>query len=735
MMKECSSVEAYAHTPNAEGRWQPLVEHLENVAALTSDFCQAIGAPNAGYWLGRWHDVGKFSGAFQAYLAACSENPGERQHGPDHKAAGTKLALKHLGLAALPVQGHHGGLHTQTELSTWLKEQAKKPGLEEALQRAHLAMSHLEPETQIAVPEWMRRDRLAAELFIRFLFSAIVDADSLDTEHHWRSEISTQRGSSLTLDDLWSRFSDNQTALIQSHRGSAMSQTVADVRKAIYEDCLRSADLPPGLFRLNVPTGGGKTRSAMAFALRHALNNNQQRVIVAVPFITITEQTADTYRQIFERPSDDAPVVLEHHSGGKQISQADDDFRQYDVWRRLAAENWDASIIVTTTVQLFESLFSNMRSRSRKNHRLAQSVIILDEAQALPIALLDPILNALRELCEHYGTTVVLSTATQPAFEAIPVLSSLPAQDIVANANQFYDRLRRVRYDWRVDTPLDWDEIADLLRSEPQTLSVLNTKRDALALLDALDDPSALHLSTLLCGAHRRRVIATVKQQLDAGEPCHLISTQVIEAGVDVDFPLVLRALAPLDSIIQTAGRCNREGRAEFGRVIVVQPSSGGLPRGSYATATGITQALLNAGALDPDDPETAWTYFRRLFESVLTDRENIQALRSELNYPLVAERFHMIEPSESVIVTTYGTDIEQRSIRQYVEELIRGTPRSRYILRALQPYMVSFPSRLADQHRQGGLITPVVPGIGEWHGRYDSVRGIIEETGETFIV
>jgi CRISPR-associated endonuclease/helicase Cas3 len=727
--------EIYAHTPDGSGRWQPLIEHLESVAALASEFCSGISASDIGYWIGLWHDVGKFSPAFQAYLHACAERPNERHRGPDHKAAGTKLALNHLGLAALTVQGHHGGLHTRTEMKTWFAEKAKLPATEEALHRARLDIPNLEPSRQIALPEWARQDKLAAEFFIRILFSALVDADSLDTERHWRLDKAMQRGNPIGLGELWSRFEQNQEEFTRAGHTPRASQTVRSVRNAVYQDCLRAADLPPGLFRLNVPTGGGKTRSAMAFALRQALKNDQRRIIMAVPFITITEQTAETYRQIFEDPGDETPVVLEHHSSVRQTDQNDDDFHSGAIWQRLAAENWDAPIVVTTTVQLFESLFSNMRGLSRKVHRLANSVLILDEAQALPISLLDPILDGLRELCEHYGTTVVLSTATQPTFEAIPVFASLPARDIVPNANQYFARLKRVTYEWHVGDSQDWESIAQLLSAKPQALAILNTKRDALALLDALDDDSALHLSTLLCGAHRRQVIATVKNRLSAGAPCRLISTQVIEAGVDIDFPVVLRALGPLDAIIQSAGRCNREGRYDYGRVVVFRPSDGGLPPGDYTVATGITEVLLNAGLLNPDDPATAREYFRRLFASVPTDAHDIQPIRNELNYPVVAERFRMIPSSENIIITGYGTERQRRQVRQYVEELRAGAPNSRFLLRQLQPYMVSLSSFHAERYRQRSLITQILPGIGEWHGRYDAVRGILAETESVFIV
>jgi CRISPR-associated endonuclease/helicase Cas3 len=503
------------------------------------------------------------------------------------------------------------------------------------------------------------------------------------------------------------------------------ADAVAQARHAIYEACLAAADQPPGLFRLTVPTGGGKTRSGMAFALRHALRHGQQRVIVAVPFITITEQIADVYRAIFEDEPASEPVVLEHHSGGLSGSE-DDDFHAHAVWARLAAENWDAPIIVTTTVQLFESLFGCGTSSSRKLHRLARSVVLLDEAQALPSHLLTPLLDALRELCVRYGTTVVLSTATQPAFEVIEPFAALPATEIVPEPARFFRALQRVEYDWRTATPVSWAEVAAWLRAEPQALAVVNTKRDALALLEALGDPDALHLSTLLCGAHRRQVIAEVRARLAAGAPCRLVSTQVVEAGVDLDFPLVARALGPLDGIIQAAGRCNREGRLTRGRVVVFQPAEGGLPPGAYRTAAGVTRALLGHGPLDLDDPDLARAYFRQLYQTVDTDAQRIQPWREAFDYPEVARRFRLIADDTTTVVAPYGNTAERARVTGLVERLRRGAPDGRGILRALQPYLVTVRAQEAARYARQGLITPVAPGIGEWLGAYHPVHGLV---------
>lgn len=714
----------YAHSRNGQGQRHDLVEHLLGVAQRTASFASSLGAAELGYRVGLWHDVGKFSQAFQDYLRDCDREPGRLRHGPDHKAAGARLAAQHLPPAALLIQGHHGGLRSPPHCQGWLAERDTDSAVEEALNAARAALPGLDLDGVPPLPDHLTDPR-SCELFLRLLFSALVDADFLDTEAHYHPQRATARGTAPTLDMLWRLFERDQARFAQPESGP-----VNRTRHAIYEACLAAAERSPGLFRLTVPTGGGKTRSALAFALRHALRHGQQRVIVAVPFISITEQTADVYRGIFEAADTEQPVVLEHHSG-VEADAADEveegDFRRSQVWSRLAAENWDAPIIVTTTVQLFESLFAHRPGRCRKVHRLAKSVIILDEAQALPPPLLQPILDALTQLTQHYSTTVVLSTATQPAFESIPAVAKLAPREIVPDPARHFETLRRVDYEWKLEPKLAWPEVAALLREERQGLAVVNTKKDALTLLNALDDPEALHLSTLLCGAHRRAVLAEVHRRLQAGLPCHLFSTQVIEAGVDLDFPVVLRALGPLDGIIQAAGRCNREGKLKRGRVIVFYPAEGGLPPGPYTTATGITRTLLGSGNLDPDDLDTGHTYFQRLFPVTDTDAKEIQECRDSLNYPEVAKRFRMIDDAtESVVITSYGD--RQERVRETLEQLRGGDPQARRLRGELQPYLVTLYTRQASRYRQQGLISEVSPGLGEWHGTYDLVRGL---TGE----
>ena len=720
----------YAHTPaNGSTEWHMLDEHIFEVARLAQDFASTFGADELAYWLGMWHDLGKCNPAFQDYLKECLVNPEHRGHGPDHKAAGAKYAEQHLAFLSRLIQGHHGGLKSPAEYKNWLaaKEQEHGSAIEDALTAARALLPALDPPQPLEIPLAIRKNAYSSEFFLRMLFSALVDADFLDTEHHFNKGKAARRGSNVSLATLWERLEEHQ------RRFSGQDQRViTKARHAIYEACLAASALPRGWFRLTVPTGGGKTRSGMAFALRHALVHQLQRVIVAVPFISITEQTADTYRNIFGAGDADAPIVLEHHSSAQHTHSDGDEFTPGQQWSRLAAENWDAPIVVTTTVQLFQSLFACGTSPCRKLHRLAKSVIILDEAQALPAHLLTPILDALTQLTTHYGTTVVLSTATQPAFESIPLVQNLQAGEIVPEPKQWFDALRRVAYDWRTKQTLSWDEIALLLRAEPQALAILNTKKDALALLDTLDDPTALHLSTLLCGAHRRAVIAEVKRRLAANAPCRLISTQVIEAGVDLDFPFVLRALGPLDSVIQAAGRCNREGKLKHGRVVIVRPAEGSTPQGAYRTGVGITEKLLGSAGLDVDDPAIPERYFRLLFDTVATDREGIQKLRAQLNYTEVAKQFRMIDEDTEDVIVFYGSDEEQQQVQRAIDQVRHNPALARVILRRLRPYMVSLRTREAARCRRRGLIGELLPdalpGVGIWHGKYDRLRGLSED-------
>lgn len=711
---------AIAHSANAQGQRHDLVEHLQSVADLACTFAAKFGAGKLGYWAGLWHDIGKVHPAFQQYLFDCERNPEKHRRGPDHKRAGALLAAQRHELLAFLIAGHHGGLPSRTDLVDWLRDKTKGKSAQEAIQTIPQYLNVSEPTAALPVPAHLT-SALDTEFFIRMLFSALVDADFLDTERHFNLEQSEKRIDTLPLSELWSRFVTNQEQLTRKDSAGRVNAW----RHEVYEACVRNGALPPGFFRLTVPTGGGKTRSSLAFALRHALTHGLDRVIVAIPYTSIIEQTAEVYRDIFGEN-----VVVEHHSAVNYADESADPISLGDVWARLAAENWDAPIIVTTTVQLFESLFGRRTTACRKLHNIARSVVILDEVQTLPPGLLTSILDGLRQLVAYYGVSIVLCTATQPALDDSPYLKGLPkVREIGADPLRLFNELGgRVRYELPfADEPWSWDRAAQEMRTVPQALAVVNTKNDALALLEALRDPEAFHLSTLLCGAHRRALLREVKHRLAAGLPCRLVSTQVVEAGVDLDFPLVLRAVGPLDRIVQSAGRCNREAKLAVGRVIVFAPEEGKFPPGVYKSATGTSINLLKRPGFDFNNPESYLEYFRLLYQAVETDEERIQELRAGLKYREVAERFRLIKDDTTPVVVRYrgqhNTDDTVDRLLSYVQHQEGALPR--WLLRQLQPYIVNVRTRMIAEYQREGFLNELVPGFWEWLGRYDTLKGL----------
>jgi len=436
------------------------------------------------------------------------------------------------------------------------------------------------------------RAGFALAFFTRMIYSCLVDADFLDTEAFVDPGRAEQRPvGGTSCEDLLKSLNPH----LEGIRLGSSDTAVNRQRRAVLEGCRDKAVLPPGFFSLNVPTGGGKTLSSLAFALEHAVAHNLKRIIYAIPFTSIIEQTAEVFRDAL---GDLAGEVLEHPS-----NLDPDEPRCQSLHMRLAAENFDARIIVTTNVQLFESLFASRSSRCRKLQRLAKSVIILDEAQTLPPRLLAPTLAALEELVTNYGSTVVLCTATQPAIERrgdFPI-GLENGRPIIDEPVSLHAALRRTSVE-SLGT-MSNEDLVTHLREQKQALCIVNSRRHASDLFRALDDPRALHLSASMCAAHRSEVVAEIRRRLREGKPCRVISTQVIEAGVDVDFPAAFRATAGLDSIAQAAGRCNREGlltenngQPRLGRVVVFH-----YDQKAYPTSSLIQQATDRFREIQPD--------------------------------------------------------------------------------------------------------------------------------------
>lgn len=704
-----------AHSKNASGQIQLLSDHLHNTKLLAERFASKWDAGPWGRWAGLLHDIGKFSDRFQRYICE------QEAKGGDHSSAGALMACESCEPLTFPIAGHHGGLQNKATLKARLSSKRKDIEIKRSIERAQEILPDLKALEPLPIPEFISGisgDNAArcTAFFLRMIFSALVDADFLDTERHFQLDQALQRSGYPTLEALWKRFERNQEALIKQAKPTPTN----GMRERIYRACLQAASQEQGFFSLTVPTGGGKTRSGMAFALQHALAHNLDHVIVVIPYTSIIEQTADEYRKIFGIPK----AVLEHHSAIDVEKQDHSSEEEKRAWWELAAENWDAPIIATTSVQFFESLFSNRPSRCRKLHNIARSVVILDEVQTLPEGLLAPILDGLRELVQHYRTSVVLSTATQPAFSAAQekALHLERVREIAPEPSELFAKLKRVHYRFE-RKKWSWERVAEAMAGQSQAMTVVNTRADARALFRCLLAESRMHLSSSLCGAHRRTVLNEVRRRLCEGEPCRLVSTQVVEAGVDLDFPLVLRAVGPLDRIVQAAGRCNREGKLIQGEVIVFEPEEGGMPPGAYRSGSEETRILLNIDPkLDLHNPETYKRYFLRLYQDVNLDAKGIQTKLAQLAYEDVAREFQLIG-EDSVSVAIPWQDGER-----LLEEAEHRPFLGRDFMRKLQLYLVNIHPWQHEQAVADGRCRQIVEGLWRWNGSYDAQLGLIPE-------
>ena len=714
---------AIAHASrNPDGTWREphdLAEHLHQVGELAAGFAIRYGQSWARL-AGRWHDLGKFRPRFQRYIRQQSEFEvdahikGEAGNAP-HSTAGAMLATDRFGkdgrVLAYLIAGHHAGL------ADWyggLQGRLDKPE-----SHAELAESLAEhPPGDILDAGGFSPDlrnipggKDGFALWVRMLFSALVDADFLDTERYMDPGKFTMRNTWPALGDLASRFDAYMEGLL----AHAPVTPVNTLRADILRQCRDAATLAPGLFSLTVPTGGGKTLSSMAFALDHARLHGKRRIIHVIPYTSIIEQTADVFRRIF------GEAVIEHHSNAES-SPSDETSAS-----RLACENWDAPIVVTTNVQFFESLFAARTSRCRKLHNIADSVVVLDEAQLLPPDFLQPILDVLNLLTKHYGVTVVLSTATQPAlasreyFDARKNRRGLDdVREIIANPDGLYAALERVSVrlpaDWH--TPATWPQLAELLAAHDSVLTIVNTRKDALALWEAMPR-GTLHLSALMCGAHRSQVIAGITARLKAGMPTRVVSTQLVEAGVDVDFPVVYRALAGLDSMAQAAGRCNREGRLDDkGRVVVFVPPKP-APPGLLRQGENASRDVLHDMPPAPFTRANFAAYFERLYFGCQLDRADICGLLSvdggelAVSFRSAADKFRLIDDEDSlpIVVRYYGQDGQNREIDGLLGKLKQEGPQ-RWLMRKLQRYTVNLHKTQALALLARGDIEGILPGL-----------------------
>ncbi|MDR1184130.1 MAG: CRISPR-associated helicase Cas3' [Coriobacteriales bacterium] len=652
---------------------QLLTEHLEGVAVRAREFASAFDAGDLAYACGSVHDIGKYSDEFQRRINGANISV-------DHSTAGAQLVCSldtgYLGtLVAYCVMGHHAGLPDGGS-----ENMPGQPTLYSRLEKSLPSYDAYKSECTIpplTPPGFQPEDDnggFQIAFLIRMLFSSLVDADWLDTEFFMQAG-SVKRGGFCDLDELKQRL-DEKLSKFQNPNNELNAK-----RTAILNDCLRTAQNERGLFTLTAPTGSGKTLSSVAFAINHALANRQQRVIYVVPYNTIIEQNAKVFEDIFG-----AENVLQHHNG---ISyDVSENASESDYRKLLATENWDAPIIVTSSVRFFESLFRNKPSDCRKLHNIANSVVVFDEAQMIPLAHLLPCVAVIKELVAHYNCSAVLATATQSSLDEYFAPTVL--QEITKNPQDLYEYFRRVIFEVRAQ-PLSLDGLIEQLESHEQVLCIVNTRKRAQELVEALSG-DVFHLSTTMYPLHRSRILNEIQQRLKSGVPCRVVSTSVIEAGVDIDFPAAYREKAGLDSIVQAAGRCNREGRRKkeesVVRIFAMEDALLGYIDWNIAAYEHAARTYQDIASLD-----AIREYFERLRyiigEEGLDKNSVIQEFNTGLGsasfpFKTISQMFHLIEDNTRSLIVSDGDEAEALICR------LRFGERTRGLFRAVQRYSVS---------------------------------------------
>jgi len=692
---------------------QTMQDHLAGVAEFASSFARKFKNENWGRIIGLLHDIGKYSTDFQEYIKKNSGYEEDDQKLPktDHTSAGAIFAKEKYPQFWPPlaycVAGHHAGLHNylpEIGISGDLRDRLTKLDFLEKVRL--LIPKEIQTTTEINQPTGQLMQIEHYHLWIRMLYSCLVDADYLDTDRFMNPEKYGKRGKYIQLIELKKTFDVYMDKLTES----ATQTNVNIIRQRILKQCIESGSLTPGFFSITVPTGGGKTLSSMAWALEHAKKYNKSRIIFVIPYTSIIVQTAQVYRDIFGEDN-----VVEHHSNIDEDSSTQES--------KLAIENWDAPIIVTTNVEFFESLYANKSSRCRKLHNICNSIVILDEAQMLPPEFLKPIVSVLKGLVNNFGVSVLFSTATQPVLSgtiggsgknSFVGIEKENVREIVEDFEQLVTDLQRVK----LKTPennsqiSEWTEIAKELSTYEQVLCIVNTRKDCRELYKLMPSDT-IHLSRMMCTAHIMETIKTIKEKLKRNEPVRVVSTQLIEAGVDVDFPIVYRALAGLDSIAQSAGRCNREGKlnkeGKLGLTKVFMPKNG-TPPGLLRKGADMMRELLAIYQTETFlTPRVFDHYFRNFYGKIATfDKPHIKQLlwdevaEMKFQFATAARDFKLIDDKGAQsIVVEYGDGAN------LINLLKRNGPEN-WLYRKMQRYTVTLNQRDFEEIRKAGLIEQI---------------------------
>jgi CRISPR-associated endonuclease/helicase Cas3 len=711
-----------------------LEEHITKTAQLAARFAENFGSSDWARQAGMWHDLGKYQPEFQHYIKEANDVDahieGSARKRVDHSTVGALYAVEQLGvygqLIAYLIAGHHAGL-TDFDVAE-VGNQALKPRLHRAkkndilsfIKDVELSESLLAPNKPASQPPGDTvEDRVGGlHLWLRMLYSCLTDADFLDTESFMQPDRPNARAGFPTLQQLHKHFSHYMAGLTES----VSQTTVNQMRYQVLQAAIQKSILQKGVFSLTVPTGGGKTLSSMAFALNHALHHKMDRVIYVIPYTGIIEQTVDVFRRAFGKYQG---AVVEHHSS------AESDPAKENHNSRLACENWDAPIIVTTTVQFFESLFAARSSRCRKLHNIVNSVVILDEAQLIPPEFREIILDTLNRLAKDYGITLVVCTATQPELGSVNTFElsyqGLPEPiELALDPEKLYQSLKRVEVELpeEMNQSQPWEEIAEELLEYPSFLCIVNKRDDCRQLYELMPE-GTYHLSALMCGQHRADTIKAIKKDLAANRPTRVVSTQLVEAGVDLDFPVVYRAIAGLDSIAQAAGRCNREGELKVGLVKVFIPPSENF--GLIARAESATREILYGFDGDLLYPSLYRDYFQLFYSRIPPDKKKLKKLltadRVSIQFRSAADRFKLIDDSyQQTVFVDYDESGEK------LLEQLRSKGPERWLMRKLQRYAVSVKKEDVNHLLRDGFIEEILPDVLIQHERelYDRKVGLI---------
>jgi CRISPR-associated endonuclease/helicase Cas3 len=709
----------FAHSENDKNNKHLLSKHLRETARMAESFaCQDNFKPIFRI-SGLLHDLGKYQPEFQNYLI----NGGRRGSVP-HAAWGAGYARKvKVDAASFAIDGHHKGLPNRDTCKSDTNPYAHNdvPNFDEIVKTFHddVGISNMDFKSIRPVTFG---NLLHSEFFIRYLFSALTDSDWLSTEEHFEPEKSALRPvRTLPIDFMVEKLEEEFAA--KSKVGE-----INQLRNQARNQAVDKALLSTGCYSLALPTGMGKTLTSLAWALRHAKQNQLKRIIIVLPYISIIDQTARELKRIFGEE-----WILEHHStyneGQKSATDRNEDYSTEQKRKQLACENWDFPVIVTTSVQFFESLFSNKPSKCRKIHNIAESVVIFDEVQTIPKEIVLPTLCMLNDIQAVMRTSFLFCTATQPAYEKRPGFDGITTiVPLIEEPGNLYDKTKRVTYHLLdVLAPISFTRLADaVIENDESVLVIFNTKKDALEFFTFMNSSekcdAKYHLSTAMCPDHRKATIMQIKADLEAKRKILVVSTQLIEAGVDFDFPRVFRALAPLEAIIQSAGRCNREGKMDgYGNVFLFVLQDARYPNKTYKACAGYAAELIQSDIEQLYSHNVFEKYFAYVFALYIdqTKQQGINNARTEFNFVTVNDCYHFLDDaSEGLFIYNYND--ESRHLLhslQYKEFLSRDD------YRAMQPFTVQAYENFIFQNRGDVKTSP--HGFKIWYGNYDPATGI----------